>query len=77
MAAAQLMGAARRDVPGIDAALARGELAPLVDWLRSHVHAHGSRYGFADLVAIAAGEPFGFDRFEQHLRARYLNAPPA
>ena len=76
MAAAQLMGAARRDVPGIDAALARGELAPVVDWLRSHVHAHGSRYGFTDLVEVAAGEPFGFDRFEQHLRARYLVASP-
>ncbi len=35
MAAAQLMAAARRAVPAVDAALARGEHAPLLAWLRS------------------------------------------
>ena len=39
MAAAQLMAAAREQVPGLDAALAQGDAAPLLGWLRHNVHA--------------------------------------
>jgi len=72
MAAAQLMAAARREAPGIDAALAEGSMAPLQDWLTRKVHAFGSRHGFNDLLHHATGSPLGADAFEAHLRARYL-----
>ncbi len=77
MAAAQLMEAARRDDDTIDDALGRGELAPLLAWLRVNVHSHGSRHGFADLVQRATGAPFDPGYFERHLAARYLTAPRA
>ena len=72
MAAAQLMAAARRAVPELDAALARGEHAPLLGWLRTHVHGQGSRLGFNDLLQEATGKPLDPADFEAHLTARYL-----
>jgi carboxypeptidase Taq len=73
MAAAQLMTAARREVPELDAALGRGELAPLTGWLRRKVHAMGSLLGFDELLRHATGKPLDPADFEAHLRARYLS----
>ena len=72
MAAAQLMAAARRTLPELDAGLGEGELRPLLHWLREAVHAKGSRLGFNELLAEATGEPLNPAHFEAHLRARYL-----
>jgi carboxypeptidase Taq len=72
MAAAQLMAAARRAVPDLDAALGRGELGPLVAWLRANVHGQGSRHGFNELLVRVTGKPLDPGDFEAHLAARYL-----
>ena len=72
MAAAQLMAAARATVPHMDRCLARGDLAPLGAWLRAHVHAHGSRLDFNELLVEATGRKLDPSAFEQHLTARYL-----
>jgi carboxypeptidase Taq len=72
MAAAQLMAAARRALPDLDAALASGDLAPLIGWLRVHVHAQGSRLGFNDLLQSATGKRLDPSDFTAHLTARYL-----
>ena len=72
MAAAQLMAAARRDVPGIDAGLARGDMSPLLGWLAAKVHSQGSLLGFDDLLRAATGKPLDPDDFQAHLTARYL-----
>jgi carboxypeptidase Taq len=72
MAAAQLMATAGRDVPGLDSALARGDLGPLVNWLRPNVHAMGNLLGFNDLLEAATGKPLDPADFEAHLTARYL-----
>lgn len=73
MAAAQLMQAARRAIPGIDTALALGDLGPLVLWLRKHVHGQGSLLGFNDLLIAATGKPLDPADFQAHLTARYLS----
>jgi carboxypeptidase Taq len=72
MAAAQLMRAARRDVPGLEDALAEGEMRPLVAWLGTRVHAQGARLGFQDLLRHATGKPLDPADFTDHLTARYL-----
>jgi carboxypeptidase Taq len=72
MAAAQLMAAARRAVPGLDAALAQGDAAPLLHWLRREVHGRASLLGFQDLLRAATGKPLDPRDFEAHLTARYL-----
>jgi carboxypeptidase Taq len=72
MAAAQLMAAARRALPDLDAALAHGDLAPLLGWLRANVHEKGSLLGFNELLREATGKPLDPADFQAHLTARYL-----
>jgi carboxypeptidase Taq len=74
MAAAQLMRAARAAEPGLDAALAAGDTAPLLGWLRRHVHGEGARLGFQDLLRQATGKPLDPADFTAHLTERYLTA---
>ena len=72
MAAAQLMAAARRGMPGLDGELAKGNLAPLMGWLRDKVHSAGSLMGFNDLMHAATGEKLNPAHFTAHLTERYL-----
>jgi carboxypeptidase Taq len=72
MAAAQLMKAARTAIPSLDAEMARGELLPLVAWLREKLHSQGARLGFQDLLRHATGKPLDPADYTEHLRRRYL-----
>ena len=73
MAAAQLMAAARRALPELDAALGRAICRRWSAGSRPHVHANGRRLGFNDLLAgQATGKPLDLADFEAHLTARYL-----
>ena len=72
MAAAQLMAAAREATPTLDASLAAGDLSDLVGWLRTHVHAQGSRLGFDALLTESTGRGLDPAAFQAHLTARYL-----
>ncbi len=74
MAAAQLMAALRRAEPELDAQLARGDMAPMMAWLREKVHGQGARLGFQDLLRSATGKPLDPADFTAHLTARYLTA---
>lgn len=77
MGAAQLMAAARREVDGLDDAIGRGDLQPLLHWLRAKVHGQGNRLGYNDLLAFATGKRLDPADFEAHLTSRYLQAPVA
>jgi carboxypeptidase Taq len=72
MAAAQLMAAAREQVPDLDEALGQGDAAPLLGWLRQNVHALGSSLTFNEILHAATGRKLDPTAFEAHLRARYL-----
>jgi carboxypeptidase Taq len=70
--AAQLFAAVRREVPEVVTAIAGGDFAPLLAWLRGRIHSKGSLLPTAELVESATGEPLGTASFERHLRRRYL-----
>jgi carboxypeptidase Taq len=74
MAAAQLMAAARRAIPGLDEAMGQGDLSPLTAWLAKHVHGEGARLGFQELLLAATGKPLDPADFTAHLTRRYLDA---
>ncbi len=74
MSAAQLMRAAREQVSGIDKAFGRGDLSPLLSWLRGHVHGIGSRLDFNAILEQATGGKLDPLAFQAHLRHRYLHA---
>lgn len=71
MVAAQLMDSVRQALP-LDAQVERGEFKPVVDWLKTNVHCHGSQYSTPDLITRATGRPLDPAVFEAHLRTRYL-----
>ena len=72
MAAAQLMAAARRELPDLERHFAQGDLSPLTGWLARHVHGLGASLGFNEILENATGETLNPDYFEAHLTARYL-----
>jgi carboxypeptidase Taq len=72
MAAAQIYAAARRAVPGIPAAIGRGDFQPLLRWLAETVHGKGSLMSTRELLAEATGGPLDAGIFKAHLEARYL-----
>jgi carboxypeptidase Taq len=71
--AAQLFDAAVRAAPEIPAALARGDFAPLLGWLRPNVHARGSLMSTQELLIAATGRPLDAAAYKRHLERRYLD----
>ncbi len=74
MTAAQIFDAAKRADPRILPSIASGDFAPLLAWLRANLHAKGSRYATADIIAQVTGRPLDAATFERHIETRYLAA---
>jgi carboxypeptidase Taq len=72
MYAAQWFAAMRRATPDLDARIARGDLAPVFEWLNANVWSQGSRWDTPELVRRASGETLNPQYFRRHLEARYL-----
>jgi carboxypeptidase Taq len=68
--AGQLWARARQDNPDLDAQLAMHDFAALREWLREHVHRHGSRYTDNELLTRAVGESVRVAPFISYLRAK-------
>jgi carboxypeptidase Taq len=73
MIAAQLFRSAIEAAPDMLSGIERGDFAPLVGWLREHVHRLGSRYGTPELVERASGSPLDIRHYREHLEQRYLS----
>ncbi|GAB2176149.1 carboxypeptidase M32 [Dongia sp. agr-C8] len=72
MTAAQLYAAACKANPDIPAAIARGDFAPLMAWLRPNVHERASSLTTREIVTAATGRPLDVEVFKAHLQRRYL-----
>ncbi len=70
--AAQLHAAIRADLPDLDGTIARGEIGPVLGWLRRRVHERGSQPRLAELIEEATGGPLMVEPLLDHLRERYL-----
>jgi len=68
--AAQFMQAARAALPRLDEQLARGEMGPLREWLRRHIHRHDQLYTAAQLCRRVTGRALGVDAFRAHISAK-------
>jgi carboxypeptidase Taq len=70
--AAQLMRAATTAVgaDALDREFAAGNFRPLLEWLRTHVHAHGRRYRPGELCRRATGADLSAEPFLAYLRER-------
>ncbi len=72
MYAAQWFAAIRRAVPDLDARMAKGDLAPALDWLKQNVWEQGSRWTTDELVTRATGSALDAVHYRRHLENRYL-----
>lgn len=70
--AAQLWYALCDDIPDVEAQIAKGEHAAILNWLREKVHHQGLRYHTPELVQRASGQPIQTDSLIRYLRERYL-----
>ena len=68
--AAQFFEAADKACGDLDAQFARGEFAPLRDWLGKNIHQPGQRYTAAELVKHVTGKPLSHAPLIAHLRGK-------
>ncbi len=69
--AAQLWRAAGAALGDLDADMARGDLAPLREWLGEHVHRHGRTLEPMDLLAQVTGQDLDPRPLIEHLWGKY------
>ncbi|MDX1747369.1 MAG: carboxypeptidase M32, partial [Halobacteriales archaeon] len=55
----------------VDARVRNAEFAPIREWLRDHIHRHGSRYTTPELVREATGEDYTADYFLDYARGKF------
>ncbi len=70
--AAQLMAAARVQMPDLDTTLAAGDYTPLADWLRTNIWTHGRRFTRDELLIRATGRPLDPADYLAYLRAKFM-----
>jgi carboxypeptidase Taq len=68
--AGQLWERANLDMPELDERIGQGDLAPLREWLREHVHRHGAKFTAAELLEREAGGPIRVGAFTGYLRRK-------
>jgi carboxypeptidase Taq len=70
--AAHLASAAKRQDPAVASSFETADYAPLLAWMRKHIHEAGSLHLPDDLVTRAAGTPVTSEALVSHLQERYL-----
>ncbi len=70
--AAQLMKAAERQIPDLGSQVLGGDLRPLLDWLRQHIHRQGGCYLPGELVKQACGEALSAQPLIDYLNQKLL-----
>jgi carboxypeptidase Taq len=68
---AQFFAAARRDVPGLDDALARGDYAPLRGWLTHNVYRHGRALSPEELLVRSTGSGLNVEPYLTYIKTKY------
>ena len=72
LGAAQWYATANTQLPEMLPAIARGDLTPLLEWLRSNIHGRGRQTTLQPLFEEVTGSRLDADFFKRHLAARYL-----
>ena len=70
--AAQFYAAMRNQVPQVEEDLARGHCAPVLHWLRQHIHQHGKTHAARTLCEQATGESLQAKYFVDYARRKFL-----
>jgi carboxypeptidase Taq len=68
--AGQLWELAHEQVPDLDERIGFGELSPLREWLREHVHRHGAKFTTAELLQREGAGPVAMGPFTRYLKTK-------
>jgi carboxypeptidase Taq len=72
--AAQLWRALLDAEPAIEEQIAAGNFAPLREWLRTNIHAHGRKFDSRELLRRTTGEELRVEPFLSYLEGKLLDA---
>jgi len=68
--AGQLWERIHADLPDIDQSVAGSDLAPLREWLREHIHRHGSKFSTSELMERTLGSDIVVAPFVSYLKQK-------
>ena len=68
---AQLAEKITKDLPGWKELPGKGEFAPILGWLRKHIHSQGRKYLPAQLLQRELGEPVKVEPFLNYIKTKY------
>ena len=69
--AAQFFNQAKKEIEGLEEQIAKGELNPLLDWLRENIHQHGRLFAADELCIKITGEKLNFKYFMEYAKDKY------
>jgi len=69
--AAQFFASAKKDAPGLEAKIEKGDMLPLLEWLRDKIHRHGKLYSASELCQKITGEKLNFSYFMDYATIKY------
>jgi carboxypeptidase Taq len=69
--AAQISRTLREDIPALDEQIARGDFAPLLDWLRDKIHRFGGIYEPGELIVRVTGQELSPEPFLAYIFDKY------
>lgn len=69
--AAQFYAKVQSAIPGLEVEIEKGNMAPLLNWLRDNIHGHGKFYKADELCEKLTGEKLNFNYFMTYARKKY------
>jgi carboxypeptidase Taq len=69
--AAQWMEAIEDALPNLNDHIADGHFAPLLDWLRTHIHQHGRKYTAPQLLERATGAELSAEAWLRYAQEKF------
>jgi carboxypeptidase Taq len=71
LVACQLWETIQKDLPDLDARIARRDFAPLLDWLRRNIHVHGGKFDPEELLQRVTGSGLQAAPYERYLQRKF------
>jgi carboxypeptidase Taq len=69
--AAQFFQQAKKDIPALESEIEKGNMQPLLSWLREKIHQHGKFYTAQEVCEKATGEKLNFSYFMNYAKEKY------
>jgi len=71
--AAQFYAKAKSDIKDLEGKIEKGDLKPLLHWLRENIHSQGRRYSPEELLKVVTGKELDPEYFIRYIKDKYSN----